>query len=313
MRACSVAAPPYAALGLLSGGANRPLRDKIRDVSSKMPSYQTAVAHRFILAANAANSAAMAKEQESNCDLVVLNVTDTPFRCGLKYVIWFAHAYRAFPHARFIGAGDDDAYVQIDHFHADLANVAAQVGEGTLALWGMIQWRSHYDNVTHDTSTGFMGWGVVDAQAASVRRRMMACEAELIKRPRLRRRAALALGGTPAAANGEAAGGGTSAITASDVSSAASAASADSSDAEASAAAAAASATTARGGKLHSGKLNAKSGPRALALQRALVDAPACAALSANEKRLTAVLRSQVDWALPPFPLANGPLFAICT
>ena len=38
---------------------------------------------------------------------------------------------------------------------------------------------------------------------------------------------------------------------------------------------------------------------------------PRCAALAANEKRLAAILKGQVDWEQPPFPVPNGPLFAV--
>ena len=184
-----VAIQPFVALGLLSANGNQPRRDKIRETASKFSPYQTTVALRFVLAApEASTSSAVAAEQQLRRDLVQLNISDTPFRCGFKYVLWFAHAHSAFPAAQFLGAGDDDAYIQIAHFEADLRNVVAQVGEATPTLWGMIQWRSHYDNVTHDTSTGFMGWGCADGQAASVRRRMLACEAEVAPHPELRAR-----------------------------------------------------------------------------------------------------------------------------
>ena len=131
--------------------------------------------------------------------------------------------------------------------------MAAQIGDVAPTLWGMIQWRSHYDNVTHDTSTGFMGWGCADGQAANVRRGMNACRAELAARPGraqwLRR-----FGSAPLS------------------------------------------------------KSSKSSKPVTPQLQ---ASTPACAALAANEKRLNAVLAQQVDWELPPFPLPNGPLFAV--
>ena len=250
----ATSATPYIALGLLSAGRNQPLRDKIREVTRAHPNYQKSAAHRFILAAS--SSSTTAEEQRSRCDLVLLNVTDTPFRCGFKYVLWFAYAHATFPHARYIGAGDDDAYIQLMHFEMDLRNVAAQVGEEVPTLYGMIQWRSHYDNVTHDTSTGFMGWGCSDAQAVGVR---SACSNATRRRP------------------------------------------------------------------VHTGEqlvrsfdeialrqpTKSPSPSHTKKLQQALMDAPACAQLAANEKRLSAVLLRAVDWELPPFPLPNGPLFAV--
>ena len=271
-----VAIQPFVALGLLSANGNQPRRDKIRETASKFSPYQTTVALRFVLAApEASTSSAVAAEQQLRRDLVQLNISDTPFRCGFKYVLWFAHAHSAFPAAQFLGAGDDDAYIQIAHFEADLRNVVAQVGAATPTLWGMIQWRSHYDNVTHDTSTGFMGWGCADGQAASVRRRMLACEAEVAPHPELRAR----LVGLLPSQTG-------------------------------SAAAASAEDTAVPPERAHTkGARDSASGHGRL--QDALSRAPACAALSANEKRLAAVLKQQVDWTLPPFPLPNGPLFAV--
>ena len=268
-----VAIQPFVALGLLSANGNQPRRDKIRETASKFSSYQTTVALRFVLAApEASTSSAVAAEQQLRRDLVQLNISDTPFRCGFKYVLWFAHAHGAFPAAQFLGAGDDDAYIQIAHFEADLRNVVAQVGEATPTLWGMIQWRSHYDKVTHDTSTGFMGWGCADGQAASVRRRMLACEAEVAPHPELRAR----LVGLLPSQTGSAA--------------------------------AASAEDTAVPPERARTKAARDIAPGLVAR---LQDAPACAALSANEKRLAAVLKQQVDWTLPPFPLPNGPLFAV--
>ena len=262
MTSAAVALPgasaPFVALGLLSAGANQPRRDKIRQTTSKFANYEKSVAVRFVLASPPdgapTTSTSASAEQRANRDLVVINVSDTPFRCGLKYVIWFDHARREFPSARYLAAGDDDAYIQLAHFEADLRNVAAQIGDVAPTLWGMIQWRSHYDNVTHDTSTGFMGWGCADGQAANVRRGMNACRAELAARPGLRAQWLRRFGSAPLS------------------------------------------------------KSSKSSEPVTPQLQ---ASTPACAALAANEKRLYAVLAKQVDWELPPFPLPNGPLFAV--
>ena len=246
----------FVALGLLSALGNTPRREKIRQTTSRLG--PTHVALRFVLAAQpdgATPSQSVLDELRSNNDLVRLNISDTPFRCGFKYVLWFDLARRAFPSARYFGAGDDDAYIQIAHFEADLRIAAAQVGYDAPMLWGMIQWRSHYDKVTHDTSTGFMGWGCADAQAASVRRSMIACKAQLSEQPHLREQLATAMA---------------------------------------------------------SNRSHRPTKPKASASVAAHVaKLPACASFAANAKRLHAVVSDRVDWSLPPFPVPNGPLFAV--
>jgi len=227
---------PFVALGYLSGSDNRPRRDQIRLVSR--PFADGGVVYRFVMAmAESAgeHSAATLKEARAAGDIVMLNVSDTPFRCALKYVLWTAWARDAFPSARYLASGDDDAYVQLAHLEADLRLAHAQVGE-VAAYYGCIMWRPYYNNVTQDASTGFTGWTCADGQAAGVRRGMEACAKQAAAKPAVR-----AL------------------------------------------------------------RTKAELAP----------DAPACAGLAANEKRLNAILSQQVDWDLPPFPMANGPLFAV--
>ena len=120
-------------------------------------------------------------------DLVLLDGRETPFRCGLKYVLWFDVALRTFPTAAYVAAGDDDAYIQLSHLEADLRLVHAQAGAAP-TLYGLFQWRSHYDNVTLDTSTGFMGWLFDDSRAMAVRRSMEACRDEVRDAPARSRR-----------------------------------------------------------------------------------------------------------------------------
>ena len=247
----------FVALGLLSALGNRPRRDKIRETTSKFASFAS-VAVRFVLATAPESSSSSAsmhalEEHHIHRDMVRLNISDTPFRCGFKYVLWFDYARRAFPTSRYFGAGDDDAYIQVSHFEMDLRNVAAQVGFEPPTLWGMIQWRSHYDKVTHDTSTGFMGWGCADAQAANVRRAMLTCRSQLSGNATLRE-----------------------ALT--------------------------------KGLTLDSAPSNSNHAVVTSTLKSEL---PACASFASNVKRLVAVARDQVDWSMPPFPVANGPLFAV--
>ena len=227
---------PFVALGYLSGSDNRPRRDKIRQVSR--PFAAGGVVYRFVLAmAESAieHSATTLLEARTIGDMVMLNVSDTPFRCALKYVMWTSWARDAFPTARYLASGDDDAYVQLAHLEADLRLAHAQVGD-VPAYYGCIMWRPYYNNVTQDASTGFTGWTCADGQAAGVRRGMESCASQAERKPAVR-------------------------------------------------------------------KLRLKS--------ELAPDAPACAGMASNEKRLNAVLGQQVDWDLPPFPMANGPLFAV--
>ena len=167
----------FVALGLLSAPGNRPRRDKIREMSAVLSSYvDGGVALRFVLSVPASAPDRGSVLSESR-DLVLLNESETPFRCGFKYVLWFAYALKAFPTAAYFAAGDDDAYFQLSHLEADLRYVHEQAAAAP-TLYGLLQWRAYYDNVTLDCSTGFMGWEFFDAQAMRVRRAMEACRDE---------------------------------------------------------------------------------------------------------------------------------------
>ena len=169
MQPAVFAPPPFVALGYLSGGANAPRRTQIRQLAAKFAGG--GVAYRFVLATperQREHDPKVVAEAAATQDMLLLNVSDTPFRCALKYVQWIAWARVAFPSAAFIASGDDDAYVQLAHFEADLRRVHAQIGAGTPALWGCIMWRAWYNNVTQDASTGFTGWTCADGQVVVV-------------------------------------------------------------------------------------------------------------------------------------------------
>ena len=158
----------FVALGYLSSGGNLGRRTKIRQFARSFAGG--GVAYRFVIArpeGAAEHSASAVSEAAERRDMVLLNISDTPFRCALKYVLWFTWASNRFPAARFLATGDDDAYVQFAHFEADLRLTHAQIGE-VPALWGCIMWRAWYNNVTQDASTGFTGWTCADGQAVAV-------------------------------------------------------------------------------------------------------------------------------------------------
>ena len=291
----------FIALGLLSGPANQPRRAKIREMSAVLDSYMTGrVALRFVLSVPAGAVSAREKLLTKEQDLVLLDGKETPFRCGLKYVLWFDVALKSFPGATYLAAGDDDCYIQMSHFDADLRRVHAQAGSAP-TLYGLMQWRSHYDNVTLDTSTGFMGWEFYDAQAMRIRRSMEACRDEVEASGYSPQRRAQLLAELLTLRRG---------------------------DENAPAAAGASGAATDSPGRRLTGRgktagkslgagaggvrTRRRGGGVASTSASAVATAfPRCAALSANEKRLSAILLSHVDWELPPFPVANGPLFAV--
>ena len=260
---------PYIALGLLSGTKNQDRRTIIRQVSNNLDSYVSGrIALRFVLSVPPL-SPIRAELLDAERDLVLLDGRETPFRCGLKYVLWFDVALRTFPTAAYVAAGDDDAYIQLSHFEADLRLVHAQAGAAP-TLYGLFQWRSHYDNVTMDTSTGFMGWLFDDSRAMAVRRSMEACRDEVRDVSPQRRATLLAelLAAKP-------------------------------------------------------GKDAARKGATELPTPAAAAAFPRCADVAAiraarreahldpTEKRISAILLGRVEWELPPFPVANGPLFAV--
>ena len=260
---------PYIALGILSAQSNQGRRTIIRQVSNELDSYASGrVALRFVLSVPPTSSS-RAELLGAERDLVLLDGRETPFRCGLKYVLWFDVALRTFPGAAYVAAGDDDAYIQLSHLEADLRLVHAQVGAAP-TLYGLFQWRSHYDNVTLDTSTGFMGWGFSDGRAMAVRRAMGACRDE-VRNVSAQRRAALL-----------------------------------------------AELLAARPGK-YAARKGATSVRAPLSATTAAAF-PRCAIVAkigstqrrreANEKRISAILLGRVEWEVPPFPVANGPLFA---
>ena len=129
----AAASEAFVALGLLSAaktGVKR--RAKIRAVSASFPNWNVAVALRFVVAIRTNRTRhenATLAEARSARDLVLMNMSESPFRCGFKYLLWMEHACQAFPAAQYIGAGDDDAYIQLSHFEADLRNVWHQTAD----------------------------------------------------------------------------------------------------------------------------------------------------------------------------------------
>ena len=181
----------YVALGLLSaaGAAEksnaaqyRARRTKLRQDAQRFACYtQTQrCALRFVLAGvqtktNAAVLAEAGQEAAKHGDMLLINTTEGRFTCSRKYLLWMQHALQLFPSAEYIGIGDDDIYIQLDHFFADLSGIRLDSRATKHIFWGLIMWKAYYNNATMVTSTGFTGWGFTDWAAVAQRMQMEAC------------------------------------------------------------------------------------------------------------------------------------------
>lgn len=188
----AVAAPaPFVALGVLSaaggmGQSNasvcRSRRDRMR-VGFAPLVRATAVGVRFLIAGGVTpkNGEALQHthaEAAETQDIVFLNMTESPARCSLKYLLWFELANKVYPAARFVALADDDTYIQLAHLEADLRLVDAQTA-GQQVLWGLLMWRAYYNNASLVTNTGFAGWDFADWAAVAQRRAMVLCSREM--------------------------------------------------------------------------------------------------------------------------------------
>lgn len=75
---------PYVALGILSTVAGIARRNKIRQISSHM--RPPSLALRFVVGRPpTGREPTLPKEDGDARDVVLLNMTESPFRCGIKY------------------------------------------------------------------------------------------------------------------------------------------------------------------------------------------------------------------------------------
>lgn len=214
---------PLAALGVSSAAGSfgqasisqyRARRDNVRDVQRVFSGLGQAasIELRFVLARPQATSAqlqAVAEEQRRYQDMVYLNITESRFNCALKFLLWFAHCQTAFPSARFYAIADDDTFIQLAHFEADLRTIPA----AGYVVWGLVMWSvkhcrkrcpnesgtwgsdraataacawrlTHplhprrypfYNNVTMVTHHDWSGWQYTDAGAVKARRYIESC------------------------------------------------------------------------------------------------------------------------------------------
>ena len=170
MDVTAVAAPThFVALGILSaaggmGQSNasvcRSRRDRMR-IGFAPIVRTTAVGVRFLIAGGVTpkNGEALQHtraEAAETRDIVFLNMTESPARCSLKYLLWFELATKVFPSSRFVALADDDTYIQLAHLEADLRLVDAQT-TGQQVLWGLLMWRAYYNNASLANTAGRLG------------------------------------------------------------------------------------------------------------------------------------------------------------
>jgi hypothetical protein len=185
----------FAALGLLSaaGAAEkstaaqyRARRTKLREDARRFAAFNTgSVAMRFVLAGGRTAKNALAldearQEAGEHGDMVLLNASEGRFTCSRKYLLWLRAALAMFPSVLYIGLGDDDIYIQLDHFVDDLRSIRKESGATRHIFWGLIMWKAYYNNATMVTSTGFTGWGFTDWAAVAQRTQMEACRSPSI-------------------------------------------------------------------------------------------------------------------------------------
>lgn len=180
----------FAALGLLSAAGSaeksnaaqyRARRKRIREDSLRFVAYRKSIALRFVLAGATTRTNAHALEEarmesRQHGDIVLLNTTEGRFTCGRKYLLWLRAALDLFPSASYIALGDDDIYIQLDHFDADLHSIRTNAFASRHVFWGLLMWKAYYNNVTMVTSTGFTGWGFTDWAAVAQRTQMDLCK-----------------------------------------------------------------------------------------------------------------------------------------
>ena len=184
---------PTIALGLLSqighlqwapilGGwaVCRARRSRIRQSMKRLqrpgsPGQQVVV--RFLLGQLSNEIAAREAAQEAfwEGDMILLNMTESRFRCAEKYLRWFDFALSHYPSALWIAAGDEDTYIQVAHLAEDLGSV---LSDG-LALYGLVMWLAYFSQSTFDTLDGHTGWTYKDSSAVSRRQAMQRCAASL--------------------------------------------------------------------------------------------------------------------------------------
>ena len=179
---------PLVALGVLSSlGASGQSsavqylarRTQLRESSRHFANVGHSLQLRFLMAtppSHAGGVAALHDEQRLHGDIVVLAINESRFNCALKPLLWYEHAARAFPTARYYAIADDDTYLQLDHFEADLRSLRANAD--AYVLWGLVMWYASYDNATMVPHESWGGWSYTDAGAVRTRQRIERCRTE---------------------------------------------------------------------------------------------------------------------------------------
>ena len=106
-------------------------------------------------------------------DIVFLPINESRFNCALKPLLWYEHCARAFPTAQYYAIADDDTYLQLEHFVADIRTLRAAPDANV--LWGLVMWYGAYDSATMVPHEAWGGWSYTDAGAVKLRRRIEKC------------------------------------------------------------------------------------------------------------------------------------------
>lgn len=175
--------PPLAAIGVLSsaGGSGQASgsqynsrRTSLRASAQRFHDVLSGhtIALRFVIATH--SSAKLDDERREFNDIVLLPVNESRFNCALKPLLWFAHCITAFPNTPFYAVADDDIYLQLDHFAADLRTLRA-AAQTEHVLYGLVMWYGTYDNATMVPHEAWGGWLYSDGGAVNIRRRIERC------------------------------------------------------------------------------------------------------------------------------------------
>ena len=165
------------ASGQASGAQYLARRTQLRESAARFTSViERSLRLRFLLATppdSVGGVASMHDEVSTYRDIVFLPINESRFNCALKPLLWYEHCARAFPTAQYYAIADDDTYLQLEHFVADIRTLRAAPDANV--LWGLVMWYGAYDSATMVPHEAWGGWSYTDAGAVKLRRRIEKC------------------------------------------------------------------------------------------------------------------------------------------
>ena len=168
------------ASGQASGAQYLARRTQLRESAARFTSViERSLRLRFLLATppdSVGGVASMHDEVSTYRDIVFLPINESRFNCALKPLLWYEHCARAFPTAQYYAIADDDTYLQLEHFVADIRTLRAAPDANV--LWGLVMWYGAYDSATMVLHEAWGGWSYTDAGmvAASHRKSRLAAQ-----------------------------------------------------------------------------------------------------------------------------------------